>query len=298
MSTLIATVAGTTCASVSTYSNPSNTISPIYSPSKLPVQSASSSSINDQPVPLPKSPWPDHKVIGYYASNDHTFMEPNAIPWNLLTHIYFGFGTIDSDYSINITNDQTALMSSLASTAISNGVKPGLSVGGWGYGSSRYSSMVSSSEYRASFIASTKTYVNQYGITGIDIDWEYPGQESATGVPYNETTDMPNFLLLLQELRNEFGNNLTISAALGVGPYGEDVSEMAGYLDWGGLMYYDFGQDIPSETASNSPLNGSDSAVVSVEYWSAAGLPKEKMIFGVPSYGRNYSLVDVYPTYF
>src|SRR5208282_5583756 len=117
-------------------------------------------------------------------------------------------------------------------------------------------------------------------------------------VPYDPKHDIPNYIILLQELRKEFGNNLTISAAVGVAPFAEDVSEMAGYFDWVGLMFYDFGQEIPSETASNSPLNGSDSAAVSVEAWSSAGLPKEKMIFGVPSYGRNYTLVDVYPTCF
>ena len=258
----------------------------------------SSSSTNNQPTPLPKSSWPDHKVIGYYASSDAYFMEPSAIPWNLLTHVYFFFGTIDSDYSINITNYQLALMSTLFSAAVSNGVKPGLSVGGWGYGSSRYSSMVSSSNYRASFIASLKNLVNEYGITAIDIDWEYPGQESTDSVPYDPKNDMPNYILLLQELRNEFANNLTISAALGIVPYADDVSEWAAYFDWVGLMFYDFGWDILSETASNSPLNGSDSAVVSVEAWSSAGLPKEKMVFGVPSYGRNFTLVDVYLIHF
>jgi chitinase len=190
------------------------------------------------------------------------------------------------------------LMSTLFSTALSNGVKPGLSVGGWGYGSSRYSPMVASHKYRSSFIESLKTLVNQYGITGVDIDWEYPGRESDENVPYDAKHDLPNYLLLLQELRHEFGNNLTISAALGVAPYSEDVSEIAEYFDWAGLMFYDFGQDIGSQTASNSPLNGSDSAVVSVELWSSAGLPKEKMIFGVPSYGRNYTMVDVHPICF
>ena len=225
-------------------------------------------------------------------------MQPSAIPWELLTHIFLGFGTIDSNYSINISSDQLVLMSTLFSTAISNEVKPGISVGGWGYGSSRYSSMVASCEYRSSFIKSLKTLVNQYGITGVDIDWEYPGRESDGTVPYDAKNDIPNYILLLQELRNEFGNNLTISAALGVAPFAEDVSEIAGYFDWVGLMFYDFGQETGSETASNSPLNGSDSAVVSVELWSSAGLPKEKMIFGLPSYGRNFTMVDVYPIRF
>jgi len=220
-------------------------------------------------------------------------MEPSAVPWDLLTHVCFAFGSISTDYSINITAGQS-LMSTVFSTAIANGVKPVLSVGGWGYGSSMYSEMVSTNASRAAFISSLHDLVGQYGITGIDIDWEYPGRPSDESVPYDEVNDIPNYLLLLQELKAEFGDTITLSAAVAaVTPFAEDVSEMADLFDWVGLMFYDFATGPQTTTVSDSPLKGSVSAESGTEEWYEAGVPYEKMVFGIPSYGRSFTLTDV-----
>ena len=102
--------------------------------------------------PLTKSSWPDHRVNGYYGIDDSVFMEPSAVPCDLLTDVCFTFGSISTDYSINITGGQS-LISTVFSTAIANGIKPILSVGRWGYGSSMYSEMVSTNASRAALIS-------------------------------------------------------------------------------------------------------------------------------------------------
>ena len=242
---------------------------------------------------MAKSSWPDHKVIGYYGVDESQYMSPSAVPWNLLTHVCFAFATIGSDYSVNITYG-TSLMSTVFSTAISNGVQPVLSIGGWGYGSSMFSEMVSSNETRATFIQSLKQVVNEYNITGVDLDWEYPGRPSDESVPYDETTDVPNFLILLDELRAEFGQNLTLSAAVAATtPFSDDVSGFAEVFDWVGLMVYDFASGPLNDTTSNAPLQGEVSGESGVAAWLEAGLPKSKMVFGIPSYGRSFTLTDV-----
>ena len=242
---------------------------------------------------MAKSSWPNHKVIGYYGIDEAKYMGPSAVPWNLLTHVCFAFASIGSDYSVNITYGQS-LMSTVFSTAIANGVKPILSIGGWGYGSSMYSEMVSSNQSRALFIESLKVVVNEYNITGVDLDWEYPGRPSDESVPYNETTDVPNFLILLDELRTAFGNNLTLSAAVAATtPFSDDVTGFAELFDWVGLMMYDFAAGTLNYTTSNAPLRGDVSAESGVAAWYEAGLPKSKMVFGIPSYGRSFNLTNV-----
>jgi chitinase len=221
-------------------------------------------------------------------------MEPSAVPWDLLTHVCFAFGTINLDYSINITAGET-LMSTVFSTALANGVKPVLSIGGWGFGSSMYSAMVSTNASRAAFVSSLHDLVDQYGITGIDIDWEYPGRPSDESVPYSPL-DYINLVLLLQYFKAEFGDTLTISAAVAATtPYSEDISEMADLFDWVGLMFYDFATGPQTTTVSDSPLKGPVSAESGTEAWHEAGLPYDKMVFGIPSYGRSFTLVDVSP---
>jgi chitinase len=180
-------------------------------------------------------------------------------------------------------------MDTLFSTAIQNGVEPVLSVGGWGFGSSRFSEMVASNETRAAFINSLHPLVEQYAISGLDIDWEYPGRFSADNVPFDETSDVPNYLLLLEELRLSFGNTITLSAAVAAAtPFASDVSGFAAYFDWVGLMVYDYATGDLTETTADAPLTESP-----VMTWFNASLPKEKMVFGLPSYGRSFTLKDV-----
>lgn len=98
-------------------------------------QPSSSSSIPElqtpgrQPVPLAKSAWPDHKVIGYYSSHDAAYMQPSGVQWSLLTHIYFWPGDIGYDYTLNLTGKEV-LLSAICSNATEHGVKSVLSIGG------------------------------------------------------------------------------------------------------------------------------------------------------------------------
>ena len=84
-----------------------------------------------------------------------------------------------------------------------------------------------------------------YNLDGIDIDWEYPGQE---GNPGNcvSADDTANFLLFLQLLRATLPRTAKITAAVQpeplVGSDGNpmaDVSEFAKVLDWVLIMNYD-----------------------------------------------------------
>jgi chitinase len=150
--------------------------------------------------------------------------------------------------------------------------------------------MVASNETRAAFINSLHPLVEQYGITGLDIDWEYPGRFSDTDVPFDATSDVPNYLLLLEELRSAFNDTITLSAAVAAAtPFASDVSGFAAYFDWVGLMVYDYATgDALTETTADAPLTESP-----VMTWYNASLPKEKMVFGLPSYGRSFTLKDV-----
>jgi chitinase len=251
------------------------------------------------PTPYPKSDWPDHKVIGYYGIGESKFMAPSAVPWQYLTHVCLAFGSVGDDYKLNISSQGMSVMTELFAAAEAAGVKPVLSIGGWGYGSAGYSAMVSSNSSRQIFVQSVKDWVDEYGVTGVDLDWEWPGRASDDIVPYNETTDIPNFLLLLGELRAAFGSNLTLSAAVSSSvPLTSDMSGFAQYMDWVGIMMYDWAAGNLTETQPDAPLFGgdsqSDSIAGCVEIWEAANVPRSKMVLGIPSYGRSFTLKDVY----
>lgn len=96
---------------------------------------------------------------------------------------------------------------------------------------------------------------------------------------------------------------LLLSAAVPVGPdnikAGYDVPAVATYLDFINLMAYDFHGKWERETGHNAPLYSpqSDSQYqkqLNVEHsanlWVKLGAPKEKLVIGMPTYGRSFTL--------
>jgi chitinase len=86
---------------------------------------------------------------------------------------------------------------------------------------------------------------NHFSLDGIDIDWEYPGQQGNAGNGAS-ASDTTNFLLFLQLLRRVLPPSAKITAATQTlpfaGPNGlplQDVSQFAKVLDWVVLMNYD-----------------------------------------------------------
>ena len=138
--------------------------------------------------------------------------------------------------------------------------------------------------------------------TGLDVDWEYP-----------KASDRENFVAYLKELHEAFafeaeetGNSkLLLSAAVPVGPDnvrgGYDVPMVSKYLDFINLMAYDFHGKWEKQAGHNAPLfpPSSDSEwrkQLSVSFaakmWTRLGTPKEKLVIGMPTYGRSFTLSD------
>lgn len=49
-----------------------------------------------------------------------------------------------------------------------------IAIGGWNEGSTRFSSMVASSERRRELVKNTIKFLRQNHFDGLDLDWEYP----------------------------------------------------------------------------------------------------------------------------
>lgn len=72
-----------------------------------------------------------------------------------------------------------------------------------------------------------------------------------------------------------------------------DVSGIAAQVDFINLMSYDLHGAWDHQTGHNAPLydRNSDLNVDScVRYWLAKGCPKEKLVVGIPTYGRSFTL--------
>ncbi|MEU7722658.1 glycoside hydrolase family 18 chitinase [Streptomyces tibetensis] len=135
---------------------------------------------------------------------------------------------------------------------------------------------------------------------GIDIDWEYP---NACGLSC-DTSGPAAFKNLSQALRNEFGANYLITAAITAdGSSGgkidaADYGGAAQYLDWYNVMTYDYfgAWDKTGPTAPHSPLtsyngipkDGFNSAAA-IAKLKAKGVPASKLLLGIGFYGRGWT---------
>ena len=141
------------------------------------------------------------------------------------------------------------------------------------------------------FVQSCVALANQYGFDGITLDWEFP-----------TAADTQNYLTLLSKFRAKLGGApLTIAAPADPGKIpASGGKSIADSVDWLEVMAYDYyGQTFGDHrTNLNAPLypDKSDpkatpgfSVDESVSAYLAAGVDPNKIVLGVPFYGRTYT---------
>lgn len=156
-------------------------------------------------------------------------------------------------------------------------------------------------------ISSMSKSLPPFGISTeyVSASWEFPNKQGI-GCNMINANDTQNFLSFLQELRrNPVGARLTLSAATAVTPFrdasgnpSKDVSGFAEVLDYIAVMDYDIwgswspgvGPNAPLNDKCAAPANQAGSAVSAIKAWTAAGMPVDKIVLGVPSYGHSFSV--------
>ncbi|KAI8128837.1 putative chitinase 10 [Lucilia cuprina] len=181
-------------------------------------------------------------------------------------------------------------------------LKTMLAVGGWNEGSKKFSIVAADPAKRARFVQSVVQFIQRHGFDGLDLDWEYPNQRHKLS-----NNDRENFLTWLRELKEglePFG--YILSAAVGSAQFSAELSynipEMSKYLDLINVMAYDLHGHWDPVVGINSPLyagplDTSERAKqlnfdAIAKYWINQGAPREKLVMGVPFYGRSFTLAD------
>ncbi len=112
------------------------------------------------------------------------------------------------------------------------------------------------------------------------------------------------FVTLIKELRTAFnpkGWLLTaaVSPSKVVIDVAYDVPSISRYLDWIGVMTYDYHGHWDNKTGHVAPLqfhSESDKAYFNAEYslkyWIQLGADPLKLIMGIPLYGQSFTLTD------
>jgi chitinase len=133
----------------------------------------------------------------------------------------------------------------------------------------------------------------QYGIDGLDLDWEYPAIEGFPGHKY-DSADKNNFTELLKALRHEMGNTYLLSFAAGSFErylqQSVDWDKAMPLVDFVNLMTYDLVGGYSTVTGHHAPLQdylpGQESAAKSINWLLNKKIPANKLIIGAAMYAR------------
>ena len=187
-----------------------------------------------------------------------------VIPYDKLTHINYAFLTPKNDGTFNPINNDWKLKL-IVQNGHAHNVKVLISVGGWGW-DSQFETVAAKPELRSAFVQNLKAFVDEYQLDGADIDWEYP----------NAGQSSQNFLALIQELRKAMPDKLLTTAVVSDGENSAGIAtESFALFDYVNVMTYD-GPDHGTMKQFEQGLS----------FWTARGLPKEKIVMGVPFYSH------------
>ena len=201
---------------------------------------------------------------------------------SVLTHINYAFGNVNKTYD-GVTIQRPERLRQLVELKKDNKIYIVLSIGGWTAGG--FSEMASTERRRKAFAKDCKRIVKDFGLDGIDIDWEYPSSSEAGII--SSPADIDNFTLLMKELRKALGKDYLLSCATIADARFVDFKALETYVDLVNIMMYDVGNP-PYHHASlyRSEMSGRVTAEEALQAHLDAGMPVNKLVLGVPFYGR------------
>ncbi|XP_033169252.1 mucin-5AC isoform X6 [Drosophila mauritiana] len=260
------------------------------------------------------------RVVCYYTNwsvyrpGTAKFNPQNINPY-LCTHLVYAFGGFTKDNQMKPFDkyqdiEQGGYAKFTGLKTYNKQLKTMIAIGGWNEASSRFSPLVASNERRQQFIKNILKFLRQNHFDGIDLDWEYPAHREG-----GKSRDRDNYAQFVQELRAEFEREaektgrtrllLTMAVPAGIEyiDKGYDVPKLNKYLDWFNVLTYDFHSSHEPSVNHHAPLYSleEDSEYnydaelnidYSIKYYLKAGADRDKLVLGIPTYGRSYTLIN------
>ncbi|KAK4246406.1 glycoside hydrolase [Corynascus novoguineensis] len=243
---------------------------------------------------------------GYSLKRDCLFQDPSQIDTSKYTHVHFAFGLLTPTFEVNVGDT----LSSYQFTQFKriSGAKRILSFGGWVFSTSMETYTIFRNgvkpENRLTMAKNIANFIKEHDLDGVDIDWEYPGAPDLPDIPKGEEDEGLNYLYFLVVLKNMLpGKSISIAAPSSYWYMKQyPIKDIGKIVDYIVFMSYDLhGQwdahNVWSQEGcvtgnclrSHVNLTETRQALVMI---TKAGVPGEKVIVGVTSYGRSFDMAQ------
>ncbi|GAA5983660.1 hypothetical protein JCM5350_000659 [Sporobolomyces pararoseus] len=249
------------------------------------------SGANSSPTSSGSSGGGQSRVVSFFEN--WKGVDPASLDFSGLYAAFWFTAVPDTTGAVDLHESTTGQAKVFAEAATKAGTKPILTVGGWS-GSAPFSKLVSAEDSRTKFVDAMVKLTEENSFEGVDIDWEYPGKAGASE-DFDAKKDLPNLLLLLQEIRKKIGDDKLLSMDTSAGVYtvdgtpSNDMSEFGKTLDFITIMTYDFTTFASKTTGPNFSYSAKCASgfdiPTTVQAWIDAKFPAEKISVGLASYG-------------
>ena len=227
---------------------------------------------------------PAKVVIAYVTSWSKVMPDPS-----LVTHINYAFGHVTDSFNGVRINNEERLRQIVALKEQAPRLKVLLSIGGWGSG--RFSEMAAYEQNRLSFAKDCQRVVQEFGLDGIDIDWEYPTSSAANISSSPDDTD--NFTLLMRDIRQAIGQEKLLTMASVASAEFVDFRAILNDIDFVNIMSYDMA-NAPRHhsTLYRASISGRLTCDDAVKAHIDSGVPANRLVLGMPFYGRGGKILS------
>ncbi|KAM5436548.1 putative chitinase [Microsporum ferrugineum] len=257
-----------------------------------------------------KGPAPSKKIhVAYFEAWNHhrkcLTMDVGQIDTDKYTHIHFAFIDVTPDFNMDISKvkEQFDIFKGMS------GIKKIISFGGWDFstlpGSYHILREAVKPGNRDIFQKNIIAFLDVHKLDGVDLDWEYPGAPDIPGIPPGDPRAGMDYYEFLSGVKSQVGNSKTVSFAAPASYHylkSFPMEQMGAKLDYIIYMTYDLhGQwdyanpwtspGCPEGNCLRSHVNETETKDA-LSMITKAGVPSNKVVVGVTSYGRSFKMAQ------
>ena len=156
-----------------------------------------------------------------------------------------------------------------------------------------FSALAKSEEYRKAFALDCLGFLQKWDLDGVDLDWEFPGLSWSANGTFDLAEDVTNHVQLMKQLRETLGDRYLLTYAgycmnkvsVSGGSRYIDIQAVDPYVDFVNIMTYDL-DEAPRHHSALSDSRAYRDCQRAVEAYLQAGVSVQKLVLGVPFYGR------------